>query len=82
MVTRPGGRVLCLSCHTDSPAGAMAVERLCRTEGASDPDDMLAVAAVVCPACAAKGTLVLSYGPEADEDQAAVLVALSIPGAT
>ena len=73
---RPGGRVLCLSCHRESPAQDFAVDRLCRTEGASDPDDMLAVAAVVCPACATPATLVLAYGPEADEDQATVLAAL------
>jgi hypothetical protein len=34
---------------------------------------MVAVAALVCPLCGAHGTLVLSYGPEADVDDADVL---------
>jgi hypothetical protein len=34
-------------------------------EGASDPDDELAIAAIRCPQCQASGTLVLNYGPSA-----------------
>ena len=45
-------------------------------EGASDPADMLAVAAVICPVCNTSGTLVLGYGPEADADDADVLASL------
>ena len=73
---RPGGWVLCLTCHEESPAADLAVDGLRRTEGASDPDDMLAVAAVTCPVCGTRATLVLTYGPESDEDHAAVLAAL------
>ncbi len=47
-----------------------------RTEGASDPADMLAVVALCCPACDTRGTAVLNYGPEATVDDAEVLVGL------
>jgi hypothetical protein len=70
---RPGGMILCFTCHQESPAAEVGLEALRRTEGASDPADMLAVAALVCPRCGAKGTAVLGYGPEADADDAEVL---------
>src|SRR5688500_12559882 len=44
-----GGRVRCFTCHQDSDADEVALDVLRRTEGASDPDDMVAVAAVTCP---------------------------------
>lgn len=44
-----------------------------RTEGASDPSDMVAVVAVKCPHCGTKATAVLGFGPESDEDDAEVL---------
>jgi hypothetical protein len=77
--TRPEGRLLCLTCRTESDAPAVAVHSLSRTEGASDPDDMLAVAAVTCPVCATPGTVVLGYGPEASEEDAEVLLGLRAP---
>ncbi len=80
MAARPGGRVLCLSCRTETEAAAMHVDALRRTEGASDPDDMLAVAALQCPACRSFGTLVLGYGPESDSDDAEVLALLGDVG--
>lgn len=73
MAARPGGQVVCLTCHQESPAAEMQLDALERAEGASDPADMVAVAALVCPLCGAHGTLVLSYGPEADVDDADVL---------
>ena len=76
MTARPGGYVLCTSCHQESAAEDMGVDGLERTEGASDPDDMLAVVAVVCPVCDAQGALVLGYGPHANEDDAEVLARL------
>lgn len=76
MAPRPGGRVRCLTCRAESDASDVEVHRLRRTEGVSDPDDMLAVAALVCPRCGARGTLALSYGPESDPDDADVLVRL------
>ena len=70
---RPGGRIVCFSCHFEGPAEEFALESLSRTEGASDPDDMLVVAALRCRKCRVKGTLVMSYGPEITEDDADVL---------
>ena len=71
--TRPGGRIVCFSCHFEAPAEEFELVSLSRTEGASDPDDMLAVAALKCPQCQCQGTLVLNYGPEAGEDDVDVL---------
>jgi hypothetical protein len=76
MAAREGGFVLCLSCQMETPAGEMELDALERMEGASDPADMLAVAALVCPVCHTSGTLVLGYGPEADPVDADVLAAL------
>jgi len=66
--TRPGGRIVCFNCHFEAPAEDFELVSMSRTEGASDPDDMLAVAALKCPQCECQGTLVLNYGPEAGED--------------
>ena len=76
MASRPGGYVLCLACQMESEAGEMELDALERMEGASDPADMLAVAALICPVCGTSGTLVLGYGPEASSDDADVLAAL------
>lgn len=80
MGARPDGCVVCFTCHRQSDAADMEVAVLERTEGPSDPDDMLAVAALTCPNCGARGTLVLSYGPESDQDDAEVLVRLRVDG--
>ena len=70
---REGGLVMCFSCRTESPAADVELQGLIRTEGASDPDDMTAVAAVICPSCQTRGTVVLHYGPEASVEEAEVL---------
>jgi len=70
------GLVRCFSCREDTPAGQVTVVSLRRIEGASDPDDMAAVVAVVCPKCDARGTLVLKYGPDASVEETEVLAAL------
>ena len=70
---RPGGQIICFSCRFEAPADQFELVSLSRTEGASDPDDMLAVAALRCRQCGVAGTLVLNYGPEAGEDDVAVL---------
>ena len=77
MAARPAGQVLCVSCHVESDAAEMQVDDLRRIEGVSDPADMMAVAALVCPVCGTQGTLVLSYGPEASPDDAEALARLS-----
>jgi hypothetical protein len=71
--SRPGGRIVCFSCRFEGAAEEFSLESLSRTEGASDPDDMLVVAALRCRKCGAKGTLIMSYGPEVTEDDADVL---------
>jgi hypothetical protein len=67
----PGLR--CTACGATSPPGEFAMHSLRRLEGASDPDDMLAVVAVTCPACATPGVVVLMYGPEATRLESDVL---------
>ena len=54
----------------------LAVGSLSRFEGASDPDDMLAVLGLVCPGCGAKGTVITHYGPTASPGEATVLLAI------
>jgi Zn ribbon nucleic-acid-binding protein len=76
VAARPAGHVLCVSCHMESDAADLEVDALRRIEGVSDPADMLAIAAVVCPVCNTQGTLVLGYGPEAGPDDAEVLARL------
>ena len=76
MAARPGGSVVCFSCRRESPADEVGLQALHRIEGVSDPDDMVAVAALVCPRCGARGTVVLGYGPEADPDESEVLARL------
>lgn len=75
MAAREGGRIICFTCREESPADQFTVEALRRMEGASDPADMLAVTALICPHCQARGTAVLSYGPDATlEDSEALLL--------
>ena len=72
MAAEEGGVIRCFTCHRDSPAAEVHLHSLRRTEGASDPADMVAVAALTCPRCGAKGTVALKFGPEAspEEDEA------------
>ncbi len=72
-----GGNVRCGACRTASEAGSVAVTALSRVEGASDPDDMAAVAVLTCPWCSMAGTLVLSYGPLASAEDSDVLEQLA-----
>jgi hypothetical protein len=78
MAARPGGMILCFTCRQESAAAEFRLLAQRRTEGASDPDDMLAVVGLVCPKCQAQGTAVLGYGPEADPDDAEVVVHLGV----
>ena len=55
---------------------AVTMSSLRRLEGASDPDDMLAVVALACPACGTQGTVVLGFGPNATAEDSDVLKAL------
>ncbi len=80
MAAEPGCLIRCFACRTDSPATAVHLDALRRTEGASDPADMVAVAAVHCPSCGARGTVVLKYGPGASPEEAEVLALLGGAG--
>ena len=81
MAAREGGMIQCLTCRQESPANDFKPQAMRRTEGASDPADMLAVVGVTCPNCGTQGTAVLGYGPEADPDDAEVMVRLGVLGA-
>ena len=70
---REGGMVMCFSCRQESDACDTPVTAIHRLEGASDPADMLAVAALTCPRCGARGTVVLNFGPEATPEDHDVL---------
>lgn len=70
------GLVHCFACGVSVAPADAELHSLRRLEGASDPADMLAVAAVSCRSCDAKGVLVLNYGPEATAGEAAVLLGL------
>lgn len=75
-MNQPDPRLVCK--ERIDPATAR-VEEFRRLEGASDPDYMLAVAAVTCPRCEARGALVVNYEPVGSEGDALVLVRLEPP---
>jgi len=74
--TLEGARLECHECGEIMPAASLTMTSLRRLEGASDPDDMLAVVALACPRCGTQGTLVLGYGPAASPEDGDVLAAL------
>ena len=76
LAAREGAEVVCFTCHTATPARDVELAGLIRTEGASDPDDMIAVAAVTCTHCGQQGTLVLHFGAMASPEEDDVLRAL------
>ena len=69
------GALECLTCRNHVGAADLAADELRRTEGASDPADMAAVAGVTCPHCRSRGTVALHYGPEATPEEVEVLQA-------
>ena len=71
-----GGRLECHACNETVDASAATMSSLRRLEGASDPDDMLAVVALACPNCGEQGTVVLGYGPASAPEDGDVLSAL------
>jgi hypothetical protein len=70
------GQVHCFACGVNVSPSHVALHSLRRLEGASDPDDMLAVAAVTCRSCGMNGVLVLHFGPESSSGEADVLTGL------
>jgi hypothetical protein len=72
----PAGRVECGTCGVESEATQVSMHSLRRLEGASDPDDMLAVAAVSCPSCDSRGTITMMFGPMASAEESTVMSSL------
>ena len=67
------GALRCSECgHDSSPENATLLS-LRRLEGASDPDDMVAVLALHCPKCNASATSVVHFGPSATPAEIEVL---------
>ena len=75
-VVTDDSRLECVECGTVSAPADVSMGSLRRLEGASDPDDMVAVVALTCPACGAHGTAVLGFGPMATLQDSDVLKAL------
>lgn len=69
----PEMQMECHECNQKFPAADASMSSLRRLEGASDPADMLAVVALTCPLCGAKGTAALGFGPAADPQDGDVL---------
>jgi hypothetical protein len=72
----PEGLVECGTCGEESEPAAVPMHSLRRLEGASDPADMLAVAAVTCPSCNTRGTVTMMYGPMATPEESIVMSSL------
>lgn len=72
----PDGLVECGTCGVASEATSVPMHSLRRLEGASDPDDMLAVAAVSCPLCNSRGTITMMFGPMASAEESTVMSSL------
>lgn len=70
---RIAGGLRCGACSTAHDASEVAIERIYRFEGDSDPDDEAIVLGLSCPACGVRGSLVAAYGPTADPDEVAVI---------
>lgn len=68
--------IACNSCSSSIAANRFTIHSLRRLEGASDPDDMMAVVATACPSCGARGVLVLGYGPMAAAEDADILTSM------
>ncbi len=73
---RTGGTIECVHCDSVLPSSQFTIDSLRRLEGASDPDDMIAVVALSCPKCQAKGLLVLGYGPMASAEDSDILASM------
>ena len=70
---KPGGVIHCGACDSEQRANDAEILDVRRLEGQSDPADMSAVVALRCAKCKARGSIVLTYGPQASENDADVL---------
>jgi hypothetical protein len=59
------------------PTGTAVVDYTFRFEGPSDPGDEAIVLGVRCTEWNSQGVIVAAYGPDADPEEAALLVALT-----
>src|SRR3954471_22304104 len=71
------GNIRCEGCEVEIAPEDVRVHEIRRLEGASDPDDMLAVVAAECTACGCKGTLVVHFGPETSPEEQDALTKLT-----
>jgi hypothetical protein len=67
------GALCCRICGVCAEPEHAQVHDLRRLEGASDPADMACVLSVQCPACSARGTAIVRFGPEAGEGDGELL---------
>lgn len=58
------GALRCPSCESQHAPREVGIDEIVRFEGNSDPADEAAVFALSCGHCGAKGTYVVTYGPE------------------
>ena len=70
------GLVRCPSCREEAEPTEVRLDQIRRLEGASDPDDMVAVLGMACPHCGERGAVVVKYGPTAGPGDTALLVAI------
>lgn len=83
----PGGNVRCVSCRRDHPARWVTLLAVHRLGGDAGVRQAAVLAALECPACEERGTLALSFGPNAPVEDRLVLsllddrVAAASPGA-
>jgi uncharacterized membrane protein len=78
---RPGSRdatLRCDGCGDESPVEAFRDLQVRRLEGASDPDDMLVAVGGRCPRCGRGGNVVLGYGPNSSDVDAAIVAGLPL----
>lgn len=64
-VVRPSGILECTACGEHHQPQDVPLEQMERTEGASDPADMVFIGALRCPGCGQSGTAVVPFGPTA-----------------
>ena len=63
MFVTEDARVRCGTCHQDTAAPDLDLDRLVRLEGASDPADMAAVLGLTCRHCGTKGSASSASAP-------------------
>jgi len=66
----------CFTCRETIRPEEVELVSLRRMEGASDPADEIAIAALRCPKCGAPGTITLGYGPDSAVEEGELLLRL------